>query len=423
MNINLMSLFKIFFLLWISFTSSSLLSQDQDNNLEIEDGIRDNLEQFGTEIFAHQLDSMFLGKPNLKKESYNIVYILPIKASQFNGATLSYNKRESLAFWEGVAMSQKYINYTNSRFRIHIWDNEQNDSITTNIVNSLDLLDIDAVVMPFHTKQASIVAQYCKKKQIPVFMALNASDEIAKITPLYFKFAMAKPRYFMQYYNDLKRDEIYKYSYTLFLNNADTKADQMTLKNLKYYLNQDSTSGLSTFQPITYNFNSSIKSHLKADNVNMLIISKSNEKNLNYLFSSLKNDSSLSVSLRGTNNWLYYKSLLPLMSKYNAVVYSDYFLDRNDPRVEAISQEYIKITKDNVIPNVYKGFDVNLYICNLLEKYGKAFPLYIHEYEFKGLTNSIQMKPVYAPNGSIKLFENVKLNKIKAFSNGWEKIN
>jgi hypothetical protein len=154
-----------------------------------------------------------------RKKVYNIIYILPIRDIKTNAI-----QRDALAYWEGVNVAMTKIKKLNAKFKIHVWDNQKSDSVTKSILNQLENMYVDAIVAPFHTKQALIVAEYCKNNRIPMFLPQNPSDIIAIIL-LYSNYIHLKIDFFMIYITVLqkilpKKKAKYSTSMTMKINSS-----------------------------------------------------------------------------------------------------------------------------------------------------------------------------------------------------------
>jgi hypothetical protein len=128
---------KLFFTLLILLSSNILMAQDDDDDDEVV-----------TELSKEHPFKHLQNLEKDKKETYHIAFILPIRKKDG-----SVNK-DALSFWEGVQVALPRIKKLNAKFKIHIWDNYNSDSITKSIIqNDLMNLPIDVVVAPFYTKE------------------------------------------------------------------------------------------------------------------------------------------------------------------------------------------------------------------------------------------------------------------------------
>jgi hypothetical protein len=77
------------------------------------------------------------------------------------------------------------------------------------------------------------------------------------------------------------------------------------------------------------------------------------------------------------------------------------------------------MTGDNSVSDVYLGYDIALYIANILDKYGVKFPISIDKYKYYGAVSNIHIKPSYDVTGKILFFENTSKFLLKATKDGW----
>jgi hypothetical protein len=80
------------------------------------------------------------------------------------------------------------------------------------------------------------------------------------------------------------------------------------------------------------------------------------------------------------------------------------------------------MTNDQVVNDVFVGYDVGMYIAHLMDKYGVKFPLSADGYKYYGAVSNIHIKPSYNPNGKILFFENTSKFLLQATKNGWYSV-
>lgn len=187
------SLFSLFLLFSLN-TTSQVVIEDEDDKEDI--NATGSQEVVNPYVHLDKLDS----KP---KEIYNIAFILPINAGKISpgdgknkSASMPGETREVLGFWEGVNIAFAKIKKMQTKFKYHIWDNLKEDSATSSVLVGLKDYNIDAIIAPFHTRQAMQVSEYSKSNKIPMFLAQNPSDIPAKNNPYSFKFHVPKNRLF-----------------------------------------------------------------------------------------------------------------------------------------------------------------------------------------------------------------------------------
>jgi hypothetical protein len=361
-----------------------------------------------------------------RKAIYNIAFILPIKKNSIvksdgkeKAAVMSSDSREALGFWEGVNVAFPQIAKMNAKFNIHIWDNERNDSSTLNIIDELSKKKFDAVVAPFHSSQAIIVSKYCKEKKIPMFLAQNSSDLPAKDNPYAFKFHAPKNRVYYDYYVKVILDKYKRNTDVFYVYDGMNKAERKVANYLKFMSEKDGSRRLKLLE---YSPEIDFKTYLDTTRDAIYMIGYYETALVNEILGKLAKLKPHNVTVFGHNYWpLNSKINKTLLDTLDARVYSDSYLEANPGLLTKVKSEYTSLTKDRAVTDVFLGYDVAMYITNLLNNYGVKFPHSIQDFNYKGSFINIKMRRIYDANNNLLFFENDLKHLLRATSNGWIK--
>jgi ABC-type branched-subunit amino acid transport system substrate-binding protein len=395
---------KFFFTLLILLSANILIAQDDDDDDEV-------VTELSKEHPFKHLQSL----EKDKKETYHIAFILPIRKKDG-----SVNK-DALSFWEGVQVALPRIKKLNSKFKIHIWDNYNSDSITKSIIqNDLMNLPIDVVVAPFYTKEAFIVSQFCKNNRIPMFLPLNPSDAVAKNNPYVFKLSTSKNRMFFDIYKEIVSSPEEKNTKLFYLYDSSSKNERRMAHYLNYAQKKDGSNRLTI---IPSSQSSEIIPKMSSTNTNVLLVSQYKDVQVNEILNALKEEDKV-IKIYGNASWVRNpRILLENVSSFNTMVHSEFYLRKNAPEFEEVKKQYYELCSDNVNSEVFQGYDLINYITQVIEMYGKKFPLNVEKYSYKGLSTNIEMKPLYDDEDRILFYENVYKDILKAYPEGWYRIN
>lgn len=365
------------------------------------------------------------------KSVYNIAFVLPIIKNNIKvgdgkntQTSMPYDTREALGFWEGVTLAMGKIKNLNSKFNIHIWDNSKDDSTTISIVQQFKNNKIDAVIAPFHTKQAVIVSEYCKKNKIPMFLVQNPSDVPAKNNPFAFKFHIPKNRIFYEYYQKITSDISETNTKIYFVYDATQKSERKVFNYLKFMAEKDGTNRLIPLEYKTentqgYDFKNKIDSTYKS----IFIISYHQDNIINEISSILKDLNNPNINLfvqsSVTKNYKVNKANLESL---NTFAYSDFLVAKGNENQDYVKKMYFNKTKDNIVSDVFLGYDVANYITELFDRYGVKFPLSIDKYKHIGIASNFLFRPQFDSKGNILFFENMSKFMLRATQDGWYKV-
>jgi len=416
LNGNSMKHLAILSFLLLHFVCFSQTS-DEDN------GLSDSLaQQVKKENPYRYLDSLNYSR----KAIYNIAFILPIKKNSIvkaegreRPAVMSSESREALGFWEGVNVAFPQIAKMNAKFNIHIWDNERSDSSTQMIIDELAKKKFDAVVAPFHSSQAIIVSKYCREKRIPMFLAQNSSDVPAKDNPYVFKFHAPKNRVYYDYYLKIIRDGSKRNTDVFYVYDGINKAERKVANYLKYMSEKDGSKRLKLLE---YNSDMNFRAYLDTTRDAVYMVGYHETSMVNEILGKLIKLKPHNISVFGHSYWaINNKISRTLLDSLDARVYTDSYLENNPSILSKVKSDYVSLTKDRAVTDVFLGYDVAMYITTVLNNYGVKFPLSIQDYQYKGAYINVNMKPIYDVNNELLFFENDLNNLLRATNDGWVK--
>jgi hypothetical protein len=404
---------KFFSSIFFLFFTFSIFAQEED------DDAKNELSQIVNPY--KYMDSLNYSR----KALYNVMFILPISADKISlgdgkerPTIMSQETREALGFWEGVNLAFGKIKKMNAKFNLHIWDNEKNDTTTLTIIKELDAQKIDAVVAPFHTKQALMISEYCKKRRIPTFLAQNPSDLPAKDNPYAFKFHNPKQRLFYDYYLKIVTNINERNTDVFFVYDGLNKAERKVANYIKYMAEKD---GSKRLKLLDYNSDLIIKNYFDTTRDAIFMISYYNTNTVNEIIGKLTSLNSDKIKIFGHNLWSTNTRLdMATLEKLNARVYSDFYYGNNKALLNTIKSDYNNLTKDNITSDVFLGYDVASYITEVLDRYGVKFPLSVENYKYNGIVTNVNMRPNFDnKNSRLLFFENASKFLLRATKDGW----
>jgi len=403
--------FLLIFNIAVSNAQDKVADEDDDTKIEVNVPV--------VNPYAY-LDSINYSR----KKMYNVAFLLPIsvyKISLGDGkerpTSMPQETREVLGFWEGVNIAFAKIKNMNAKFNFHIWDNEKNDTTTANIIEGLPNYKIDAVIAPFHTKQALMVSEYCKNNKIPMFLAQNPSDVPAKNNPYSFKFHVPKNRLFYDYYLKTVTSYADKNTDIFFVFDGLNKSERKVANYLKYMSEKDGSKRLKLLE---YSSDLVLKNYLDTTRNSLFMISYYNTATVNEILQKIDNLQPYNVKVFGHNLWSTNSKLnMELLEKLQARVFTDFYYGNNKPLLNEVKSSYSSLTKDNSVSDVFLGYDVAMYVAEVLDRYGIKFPLSLDKYRYNGVVTNVSMKPTYDGKSKLLFFENSTKFLLKATKDGW----
>jgi hypothetical protein len=400
-------------LLFFSVSLSAQDKPDEDEDVKVEAAVIVNPYKY--------LDSLTYSR----KPLYNVMFILPIGVNRINlgdgkeiPTSMPQETREALGFWEGVNIAFGKIKRMNAKFNFHIWDNQKNDSATMDILQELETKKIDAVVAPFHTKQALMVSEYCKKRKIPTFLAQNPSDVPAKDNPYAFKFHNPKQRLFYDYYLKIVTNSSERNTDVFFVYDGLNKSERKVANYIKYMSEKD---GSKRLKLLDYNSDLVLKNYYDTTRNAIFMISYYNTAKVNEIIGKLSDLNSDRIKIFGHNLWSTNTKMdMALLEKFQAKVYTDFYYGNNRALLNDVKGAYNNMTKDNITSDVFLGYDVASYIAEVLDRFGVKFPLSCENYKYNGVVTNVNMRPNFDnKNSRLLFFENSTKLLLRATKDGW----
>lgn len=151
------------------------------------------------------------------------------------------------------------------------------------------------------------------------------------------------------------------------------------------------------------NLQTDIKAAMNSSKKNILIPTSSSEGTLRRMITSINALSSGSLSLFGYPEWQAYTQHTESLHKFDSYIYSIFFLNAQQSKVQDIANEYKKWYNKNMISSFpkwgYLGYDTGLFFLTALMQYGSDFDKNIHRLKVSTLQSAINFEPVNDKGG------------------------
>ncbi len=249
----------------------------------------------------------------------------------------------------------------------------------------------DVIIGPKERGQLSTTAQYGKANEIPVVSPWLSSTKVAKDNPYYIQLKPSLKKHMIKIVDHVKEnfsDE------QVFLLGRKTKKDLGMMKYIQqvadaktrgsetkpfkeYFLEEDSLIiGETAYDSIFYTDKTSV----------FILPNWSFVEDEKFVYNAVRKMS----GEKGLNDVVLYG--MPILLESDKIQFDLYnnlkmricrtsYLDRNAPEVKEFRQEYFRLYNDFPSEEVFKGFDMMMFIGRSLKNYGKKFQYFLDTYE------------------------------------------
>ncbi|MBP7476912.1 MAG: amino acid ABC transporter substrate-binding protein [Chitinophagales bacterium] len=374
-------------------------------------------------------------KSSQKKDKYQILVILPFNAGEIwkmdlskTDNTFPEDPKQCLQYWEGMNLAIDKWKHRGLNIVIDLYDNKKQDSSTINILarHSKNLPDV--IIAPFHTRQASIVADFALNHKIPCFLPYNPSDRISNNNPYLFKFNPSLVNIYKHIYHSrlAQEDSSNLKFHIIFKDNI--KSELEIAKVFEKYTggNIDSNQFTIDQNPKVFNFvvtnkKMLLSNHLLQSKKNIILIPSSDDKYINSIITSIKNTKA-KVEVYGVPSWENSELLdLKNMASIKPIIYTDYY-NTDTISAQLLDNTYRKDFGESLNADVIKGYDAMNFIAENLLNSGINFPHYIQKFTYFGIGSQYKFEPIYDKKKNIDNFENKAWFKLQLLDGEWKNI-
>jgi ABC-type branched-subunit amino acid transport system substrate-binding protein len=315
--------------------------------------------------------------PLTKKNSYNIVFILPmmLDIADFSEPQLKGTAKSALDFYMGSVIAlQQCTEKTKSNFKVYVFDSRNtNESITKDIIPQLNKIQPDLIVGPFLFSQMKILYNYCNENKVTLINPLISPDSFSNLNP-YFINLRPTDKTYMNYIGELLKRNFTEYNITIIAENNQDK-DRYT-RQVVSMIDTNKAGHIQSFKADESNWRNPlfIKSMREGKNV-FLIFNKSSEVVINSLLTNLIGiQNKEETAIVAPYSWLHQNTIdLGFLQNLNSHFITDYYFNYNDSNNFDFINRFR--SKYNNEPNVMAsiGYKFTDYFCRQVYEKGKYF--------------------------------------------------
>jgi len=331
-----------------------------------------------------------------KKELYKIGLLLPFYLDENDEIVMQQSEnvlekksiypksKFAIEFYKGFVQALDAVTSDSCRFQLYVYDTKGKDSVRTkNLLLKEELKRFDLIVGPLYYSNFEQVAAFAKNNQIPIVSPVKQSNKILLGNSYVFKSISSKSSAL----NQLSTLVVDSFKTDNLLAIIDKNAKEKSLVDLyinsynKHLLNQQDTVVYSSITPIQLTtVNSTILTHLKKDQNNVIFVPSSNSTfitNLfNYLVNTLNNKEyeNCRITLIGIEEWLKYENIdLEYFERLNVHISVNQYINYEDSLTNEFIKAYVDLNKTYPSKTTFLGHDIATYFGAYLNQYGTVF--------------------------------------------------
>ena len=347
-----------------------------------------------------------------KRSSYRVALLYPFGLSRSSDSDINKpNSKVNRAvhYYAGTQMALEQLNDEGINLQIDVYDSES-DNFDAKLQQCRNA---DVIIGPRERGQLATTAQYGKNNEIPVISPWLSSTKVAVENPYYIQLKPSLKAHMVKIVEDVKNNFADE---QVFLLGRKTKKDLGMMKFIQeaaaamnrtgtskpfqeYYLEEDSlVVGETAYDSIFYEDKTSV----------FILPNWSFKDDEKFIYNAVRKMS----GEKGLNDVVLYG--MPILFESEKIKFEHYanlnmrisrtsFLDRTAPEVKEFRQAYFNKYQDFPSEEVFKGYDMMMYVGRNLHNYGKKFQYFLDTYESSLYQTKYDVQKVYTSKSGDRL--------------------
>ncbi len=375
-------------------------------------------------------------------DAYNVVFALPFVTDRFSAANGQVPPQASWAlnFYAGAKMALEELKAEGAQFNVAVVDTKASEAgMNDLILRNQDFANAHLIIGPYRRENVRLSAEAVKNDRrvllSPYFtgenMAMDNNPNYIQMNPSLQTHSEALLRY--------ARKRFRPEQIVLVCRNRPQELERLkAFQDLHHRIQAETsiiydTTSLREFIILEEGEQSSPRININAqaltqnqDTLAIIVPSWSNETFVNALLQQLNTARGPSsfFAVFGMPQWMEYERIdYTLYHNLNLHLSSSYYINRDIPAIQDFQRNYFNRLGILPTPEAFMGYDMTLYACRMLRKYGTRFQFSLENTPGQGLHTRFEIKPVrrqeqgssspMPESGAVRFFENKFVNILK----------
>jgi len=308
-------------------------------------------------------------------------------------------------YYEGFLLAVKNLKEKGFNAEIYTFDigQEKNTKKLESLLGTNEMKNLHLIIGGVSKQQIDVLSKFSKKTGIKYVLPFGSTNEVESC-PTIFQMTTTHSSLYDETIRAFIRQ--YRDHNIIFVSEAGSNKDKSDFVNA---LKKDLTSSNIQFKNTASSSSliDDINSVMDATKKNVLVPTSSTEVTLKRIITAINTipTAADNITLFGYPEWQIYTQHSIGLHKYNACIYSIFFVDDRQKEVQDFLSEYKKwYNKDliNSFPKYgYLGYDAGLYFLTALNKNGSDFTPKVDNIRVNTLQSAIHLEQVNNNGGFI----------------------
>ena len=342
-------------------------------------------------------------------QNFNIAILLPFHTDAANSIIDMRRSELMLEYYQGVKIAIPEIEQLSSSYKLHFYDTDNDTSELKLLLNKPEMETMDLIIGPTDEAQVRIAAYFARKKEIPLFSPITTTDKLWSNNPYVFNLNPSNQMQAMQFLKWFKKAHNGE---KLIIVRDGKRFD----KGFGQALVDECIAQKIDFSKIPFSRYMKWNDFLSAGK-NVVVNTSQDKTNMNSTVTGLLSQSDR-VTLVGPEDWMSFTSVdFNQLERLKITYVSTNKANVPNKFTTQVIENYRSNYKDDPSWYTYMGHDQVLFACEVLDAFGKYFPLFIEGKSIPYANTNIKLTKTTTcfQNKYIQLFElrEMELRSIK----------
>ena len=325
----------------------------------------------------------------------------------------------ALDFYQGLMQSLNEDS-DSVRVELHVYDNWNTDSATSEILKRPELKTMDFIIGSVTTPTAKLVADFCKANKIMNIQPFTPSKSLTSDNPYHLKIAPTIDAHVDNLYQSIL--DSFPEANIIIYTPKNEKGMALAQRFDSLFISYNSTAEtkyalamLNTTDMIANGKKTTLDELINPAKTNILIITSYDEPFVQSTLRSIfEKNSKANLVVYGLPTWLGGDILrLDYINNLHTRISDAFFADTSKPKTRYFIENFISRYHAEPSKYAYLGYDVLSFILKSVKSYGKDFVPQLATQRYTGTAYKFDVNAAMKDANTINYYENNHVNVLK----------